>query len=117
MQGPLRTCRLVGWAIAVLVAIAIAACGSTFKVDSHDYVWAIYIRHPEGDWKTCLQEIDTRDVIIAPSLPAAYVLIVLEDNLRRAASDTVAACIDERLTSGTVTVSHMLDPTARADEG
>jgi len=63
-----------------------------------------------GPWDQCVDRDATEHIIIAPSEPAAFVLIVLTDNKTRTASDRVAACIEDQLESGTVSVEYDYPP-------
>ncbi|WP_345045564.1 hypothetical protein [Georgenia daeguensis] len=63
-----------------------------------------------GPWDACVDRDATEHIIVAPSEPAAFVTIVLTDNQTRTASDRMAACIEDRLESGTVSVEYDYPP-------
>jgi hypothetical protein len=96
---------------AVVLTAAISSCSAGIDQGRDDgRVWAIGLDHPIGPWDQCVDREAAQHIIIAPSVPEAYVLIILKDNQTRSASDRVASCIEAKLESGTVIVEYDYPP-------
>jgi hypothetical protein len=98
-------------ALLLLALAALTACSPGATVPEVDTIpadgpWTISVTLPEGDWSTCFDDAAVAESIMSASMPTSGASARLHDDATRGDVERLLACLDARLTSGTVTVGN-----------
>lgn len=75
-------------------------------------VWIVALRYPEGDWSGCFDDDSVAQALMTADLPVSAATATLGPDAREADVHRILACVDRRLTGGTITVTAHAVPEA-----
>ncbi|MFC8921968.1 hypothetical protein [Cellulosimicrobium sp. NPDC057127] len=99
--------RPVG-AVAGALAVALSACGVSGEPrdGSSGETWMIGVGHGEGDWMSCVEDsgLPVAESLSTTDIPPSSVGVRFEVEVTRSEASVVVRCIEDRLTSGSVSL-------------